>query len=194
MIASIRGKLEAVGADYVIVDVNGIGFQVYTPPSTLGGLGSTGNEVKLFTHFQVREDGISLYGFTSTSELALFKNLLGVSGLGPRLALTMISEMDLESLAAAIISGNIDLLTAIRGIGKKTASRIVLELRDKLAEGDAMLPLSAVSQENNDVIAALISLGYSTAEAARAVNGLPRDDKLVLEDKIKLALGKLGRD
>lgn len=194
MISSIRGKLEAVGADYVIVDVNGIGFQVYTPPSTLGGFGSTGNEVKLFTHFQVREDGISLYGFTSTSELALFKNLLGVSGLGPRLALAMISEMDLESLAAAIISGNVELLTAIRGIGKKTASRIVLELRDKLAAGDAMLPLSAVSQENNDVIAALISLGYSTAEATRAVNGLPRDEKLALEDKIKFALGKLGRD
>jgi len=194
MIASIRGKLEAVGADYIIVDVNGIGFQVYTPPSTLGSFGSTGNEVKLFTHFQMREDGISLYGFSSTSELALFKNLLGVSGLGPRLALTMISEMDLESLAAAIISGNVDLLTAIRGIGKKTASRIVLELRDKLATGDAMLPLSAVSQENNDVIAALISLGYSTAEATRAVNGLPRDEKLVLEDKIKFALGRLGRD
>lgn len=194
MIASIRGKLEAVGTDYLIVDVNGIGFQVYAPPSALGSFGATGNEVKLYTHFQVREDGISLYGFSSTSELALFKNLLGVSGLGPRLALTMISEMDIESLAAAIISGNVELLTAIRGIGKKTASRIVLELRDKLATGEAILPLSAVSQENNDVIAALISLGYSTAEAARAVNGLPRDEKLALEDKIKFALGKLGRD
>jgi len=184
MIASIAGKLEMVG----------VGFQVFIPPASLAKLGDTGTSVKLYTHFQVRDDGVSLYGFISSSELSLFKNLLSVSGLGPKLALTMISEMDIETLAAAIVSGNIDLLTAIRGIGKKTASRIVLELKDKLATGEILLPLSEITQENNDVVAALISLGYSTSEATRAVSSLPTDKNLNLEDKIKMALTRLGRD
>lgn len=194
MIGSIKGRLEEIGADSAIINVNGIGFHVYIPSSTLSNLGTAGTEVKLYTHFQMREDGISLYGFARSAELALFKNLLSVSGLGPRLALTMLSEMDMEALAATIVSGNAELLTNIKGIGKKTASRIVLELKDKLASGDVLLPLSATLQENNDVVAALISLGYSTAEAARAVAGLPRDEKLGLEDKIKFALGGLGKD
>jgi len=194
MIASIAGKLEMVGVDSAIINVGGIGFQVFIPPASLAKLGDTGTSVKLYTHFQVRDDGVSLYGFISSSELSLFKNLLSVSGLGPKLALTMISEMDIETLAAAIVSGNLDLLTAIRGIGKKTASRIVLELKDRLASGDILLPLSEISQENNDVVAALISLGYSTSEATRAVSGLPTDKNLGLEDKIKMALTRLGRD
>ncbi|MDD2252448.1 MAG: Holliday junction branch migration protein RuvA [Dehalococcoidales bacterium] len=194
MIASIAGKLEMVGVDSAIINVGGIGFQVFIPPASLAKLGDTGTSVKLYTHFQVRDDGVSLYGFISSSELSLFKNLLSVSGLGPKLALTMISEMDIETLAAAIVSGNIDLLTAIRGIGKKTASRIVLELKDKLATGEILLPLSEITQENNDVVAALISLGYSTSEATRAVSSLPTDKNLNLEDKIKMALTRLGRD
>ncbi len=194
MISSIKGSLEAVSTDYAIINVSGIGLQIFIPPATLSKLGEAGAEVKLFTHFQMREDGISLYGFTSQSELALFKNLLGISGLGPRLALIMLSEMDIESLAAAIVSGNSELLTTIRGIGKKTASRIVLELKDKLASDDMVTPLSSSDLENNDVVAALISLGYSTAEASRAVASLPRDASLKLEDKIKLALGGLGKE
>ncbi|MDD4635174.1 MAG: Holliday junction branch migration protein RuvA [Dehalococcoidales bacterium] len=194
MISSITGKLEMVSFDSAIVNVGGIGFQVFIPPVSLSKLGNTGTEIKLYTHFQVREDGLNLYGFTSLSELTLFKNLLSVSGLGPKLALTMISEMDIETLAAAIMSGNIDLLTAIRGIGKKTASRIVLELKDKLATSDILLPLSETSQENNDVVAALISLGYSTSEATRAVGNLPTDKSLSLEEKIKTALSQLRKD
>jgi Holliday junction DNA helicase RuvA len=188
MITSIQGRLETVSNDYAIIDVNGIGLQVYVPPATLAAIGIAGTRVKLHTHFQVREDGFSLYGFATMSELALFKNLLSVSGLGPRLALAMISEMDIETLAAAIVSGNIDLLTAIRGIGKKTASRIVLELKDKLASSQILLSIPATSQESGDVAAALVSLGYSTAEATRAVSNLPKDQDLDLEGKIKLAL------
>lgn len=194
MIASITGKLEMVGADSAIINVGGIGFQVFIPAASLAKLGDAGTSVKLYTHFQVRDDGVSLYGFISSSELSLFKNLLSVSGLGPKLALIMISEMDIETLAAAIVSGNIDLLTAIHGIGKKTASRIVLELKDKLATGEILLPLSEITQENNDVVAALISLGYSTSEATRAVSSLPTDKNLNLEDKIKMALTRLGKD
>ncbi len=194
MIASINGTLEAVSSDYAIINVGGIGFQVFIPPATLSALGSVGGRVSFYTHFQIREDGINLYGFSKLAELAMFKNLLSVSGLGPKLALMMLSEMDIESLAAAIVSGNSALLTSIRGVGKKTASRIVLELTDKLASGDILIPASAVMQENNDVVAALISLGYTTNEATRAVSGLPRDEKLGLEEKIKLALGGLGKD
>ena len=155
---------------------------------------NVGSEVNFFTHFQVRDDALTLYGFATSSELALFKNLLSVSGLGPKLALTMLSEMDLETLAVAIISENIELLTAIRGIGKKTASRIVLELKDKLATSDILLPLSEATQENNDVIAALISLGYSTSEATRAVTNLPSDKRLNLEEKLRIALSQLNKD
>jgi len=194
MIASITGKLEMIGADSAIVNVGGIGFQVFIPPASLANLGDTGSNVKFYTHFQVRDDGVSLYGFASPSELALFKNLLSVSGLGPKLALVRISEMDIETLAPAIVSGNIELLTAIRGIGRKTASRIVLELKDKLATGEILLPLTEITQENNDVVAALVSLGYSPSEATRAVGGLPTDKNLGLEDKIKMALTQLGRD
>ncbi len=194
MISSLEGKLELVADEYAIINVGGIGFQVFVPAADLASLGSPGSRVKVFTHFQLREDGASLYGFLNPSELALFKNLITVSGLGPKLALTMISEMDIESLAAAIVGGNTELLTAIRGIGKKTASRIVLELKDKLASADMLLPLHNISQDNNDVVAALISLGYSTSEAARAVSGLPADRELSLEEKIKLVLSRMRKD
>ena len=194
MISSITGKLEAVSTDSAVVNVGGIGFQVFVPSGALAKLDNIGTEVKLYTHFQVRDDGLNLYGFANPSELALFKNLLSVSGLGPKLALTMISEMDLDTLAVAIVSENIELLTAIRGIGKKTASRIVLELKDKLAASDILLPLSEATQENNDVISALISLGYSTSEATRAVSSLPADKDLHLEEKLRIALGQLSKD
>jgi Holliday junction DNA helicase RuvA len=194
MISSISGKLETVSSDSIVVNVGGIGFQVFLPTPTLVKMDKVGSEVNFFTHFQVRDDALTLYGFATSSELALFKNLLSVSGLGPKLALTMLSEMDLETLAVAIISENIELLTAIRGIGKKTASRIVLELKDKLATSDILLPLSEATQENNDVIAALISLGYSTSEATRAVTNLPSDKRLNLEEKLRIALSQLNKD
>lgn len=192
MIAGLKGTVEAVGSNWVIVDVGGISFQVFLPTSILSSIGIIGKEVKLNTFLQVREDGMALYGFGSARELALFQSLISVSGIGPRLGLALLSAMDAEQLAAAIARGDEDLLTSVPGVGKKTASRIVLELKDKIGrEWMITRELEAV-QGNGDVLAALTSLGYSVAEATRAVASLPASGNLDLEEKIKLALKYFG--
>ena len=192
MIASLKGKLESLGGDGAVIDVGGIGFRVYMPTSTLSTLGNIGKEVKLYTHLHLREDNVTLYGFASTGELELFRVLINVSGLGPKLALAILSAMDIESLTAAIATGNADLLTGIPGIGKKMANRLVLELKDKLSIGWAIAPMAQIAQENADVLAALTSLGYSLSEATQAVTSLPQEQELSIEDRVKLALGYLG--
>ena len=192
MIASLTGTLESLGGDGAIINVGGIGFQVYMPTSTLSVLGVVGKEVKLYTHLHLREDNVALYGFKSSEELGLFQMLIGVSGLGPRLALAMLSAMDAEKLIVAIATGSADLLTAIPGIGKKMASRLILELKDKIGTGWITTPAAGLVQESADVVAALVSLGYSVAEASRAVATLSPTADLSLEEKIKLALQYLG--
>ena len=192
MIASLKGRLESLGGDGAVIDVGGIGFRVYMPTSTLTALGAVGSEVTLHIHLHLREDNATMYGFASTEELGLFRVLIGISGLGPKLALAILSAMDIESLTAAIATGNADLLTGIPGIGKKMANRLVLELKDKLGTGWAIAPAAQVAQENADVMAALTSLGYSVSETTRAVASLPREQERSLEDKVKLALGYLG--
>ena len=192
MIASLSGKVESLGGDWAIINVGGIGFQVYMPTSTLSTLGAVGEEVKLYTHLYLREDNATLYGFSLAEELGLFQTLIGVSGLGPRLALAMLSAMDAEKLTMAIATGSADLLTAIPGIGKKMANRLILELKEKIGAGWIPTPAVALAQENADVITALVSLGYSIAEANRAVATLPPASDLSLEDKIKLALQYFG--
>jgi len=191
MIASLHGILDSLGSDGAIVNVNGIGFQVFMPTSTFTKLGAVGKEVKLYTHLHLREDEATLYGFASMDELRLFQTLIGVSGLGPRLALAMLSAMSTEQIAMAIASGNADLLTAIPGIGKKMANRLVLELKDKLAAGWVTTPAAQLAEENAEVLTALTSLGYSVSEASRAVATLPSSD-LSLEEKIKLTLQYFG--
>lgn len=188
MISRLQGKLEAITADSVIVNVSGVGFQVFLPTSTLSTIGNIGKEVKLFTHLHVREDILALYGFGTADELRLFQIITGVSGIGPKAALSMLSAMDVEQLTMAIATGNADLLTTVPGIGKKIASRIVLELKDKIGAGWISTAVAEVAQENTDVLGALVSLGYSAAEAARAVASLPKTKDQSLEDKIKLAL------
>ena len=192
MISSLQGKLESLGSDGAIINVGGIGFQVYMPTSTLSTLGSIGKEVKLYTHLHLREDNVSLYGFGSAEELALFETLIGVSGLGPRLALAMLSGMSAEQMTMAIATGSTDLLTTIPGIGKKMANRLVLELKEKIGAGWISTPATQIAQENADVLAALMTLGYSAAEATKAIAALPPSSDLSLEEKIKLALQYFG--
>ena len=189
MIASLHGRLESMSGDGVVLNVGGIGFQVYLPTSTLSSLGNIGEEVSLHTHLHLREDSVTLYGFASADELRLFQTLLSVSGLGPRLALAMLSAMSLEQLTMAIATGSTDLLTSIPGIGKKVAARLVLELKDKVAAGWVTTPAAQLAEENTDVLTALVSLGYSASEASRAVASLPVSSELSLEEKIKQALG-----
>ncbi|RJQ37627.1 MAG: Holliday junction branch migration protein RuvA [Dehalococcoidia bacterium] len=192
MISNLTGTLEAMGDDWVVVNVGGVGFKVFVPNSDLSQIGSPGGKVKLFTHLHVREDNISLFGSTSQEELGLFEVLIGVSGIGPKLALAMLSVMEPEKLAAAIATSNSLMLTRIPGIGKKTAERIILELKDKVSAGMLAISAPELAPENAEVLAALVSLGYSTSEAAQAVSSLPRDSKLGLEEKIRLALSYYG--
>ncbi len=192
MIAGLHGTLESLGSDWAIINVGGISFQVYMPTSTMSTLGAIGKKVKLFTHLQLREDIAILYGFATADELRLFQTLTSVSGIGPKLALAMLSAMHVEQLTMAIATGSTDLLTTVPGIGKKTANRIILELKDKISAGWITTPALQIAQENTDVLAALTSLGYSIAEATRAVSTLPSSSDLSLEEKIKLALQYFG--
>ncbi len=188
MIASLNGKLESLGGDGAVINVGGIGFQVYMPTSTLSTLGTIGEEVKLHTYLHLREDNVALYGFTSSDELGLFQNLISVSGLGPKLALAMLSAMNIERLTMAIATSSADLLTEVPGIGKKMANRLILELKDKLGAGWITTPAAQIAEENAEVVAALTSLGYSVSEATKAIANLPPDSKLSLEDRVKQAL------
>ena len=192
MIASLNGKVESLGSDWAIINVGGIGFQVYTPTSTLSTLGKIGEEVKLHTYLYLREDNATIYGFASAEELGLFQTLIGVSGLGPKLAVAMLSAMDIEKLTMAIATANADLLVEVPGIGKKMASRIILELKEKIGAGWITTPAAQLAQENTEVVSALVSLGYSVTEANRAVATLPPSSDLNLEERIKLALQYFG--
>jgi len=187
MITSLHGKLEAVGSDGAIINVGGVGFQVYMPTSTLSTLGKIGGEVNLHTYLHLREDNATLYGFVSDDELGLFQTLIGVSGLGPKLAVAMFSAMSVEKLTMAIATSSADLLTVIPGIGKKMANRLILELKDKIGAGLITAPAAQLTEET-EVLAALTSLGYSVSEATRAVATLPPSSELSLEERVKLAL------
>jgi Holliday junction DNA helicase RuvA len=193
MIASLEGIIDAVSKDSLIVNVNGIGFKVAVTTSVLSEMGITGREVKLYTHFHIREDDMSLFGFGSLDELKLFETLISVSGLGPKTGMAMLSAMSADQVAMAIASGSVEILTTIPGIGKKTADRLILELKDKVGGVMISSPAGKAAQENADVVSALVSLGYSVQETTKAVNALPSGKKLSLENKVKLALQYLGK-
>ena len=192
MIVALEGILESRGVDSAVVKVGLLSLQVYIPSSTSSQLGAVGDKVCLHTHLYLREDNIAIYGFASADELGLFQNLISVSGIGPKAALALLSTFNAEQLASAIISGNVDLLTEVPGIGKKIAGRVVLELKGKLEKGwtGAITPILA--QDDADVAAALTNLGYSLREATQAVASLPNSPELDLEEKIKLALKQLA--
>lgn len=191
MIAAIEGIVEQRHNDFAVINVGGVSLQVYVSGSTLGQLGAPGERARLHTHLHWKEDSIALYGFVSRQELDLFKALMTVNGVGPKLALTILSGMDHEQVALAIASGNVDLLAQLPGVGKKMASRLVLELKGKL-EKEWTAAGTYLTGDNAEVTAALTSLGYSAAEAAKAVAKLPRSPDLSTEDKVRLALRYLA--
>ncbi len=192
MIATLEGILEYRGNDSVIINVGGIGFRVHISGSTSSHLGAVKDKVFLYTHLHLREDNVSLYGFASNEELALFKNLISVSGVGPKVALALLSALNPEQVVMTITSGNIDVLSQAPGIGRKMASRLVVELRSKLEREwkEVVLPLAP---ESADVIAALTGLGYSVTEATQAASKIPDSQGLSLEEKIRMALQQVTR-
>jgi len=187
MIAGLQGRLEWLGSGWAIINVSGMGFRVYMPTSTLSTLGAVGDDVKLHTYLYRRQDNATLYGFAAAEELRLFQMLIGVCRLGPKLALAMLSAMSVAQLGMAIATGNTDLLTRIPRVGKKTANRLILELKEKISAGLIAAPAQIV-QENSDVLAVLTAFGYSIGEASRAIVSLPLSSGLSLEEKIRLAL------
>jgi Holliday junction DNA helicase RuvA len=197
MIASITGKVRRKAADYLIIDVSGVGYQVHVPLSTFCSIPEPGCEVSLHIHTHLREESLSLFGFLTESEKEMFLLLMSVSGIGPKLALAVLSSMPVADLTCALRDSDDSKLCAIPGIGKKTAARMVLELKDKIA---AMMPLLGApsskqapgDNHNEDIVSALINLGYKRPQAEDAVRRASRTRTgLSMEELIREALNVL---
>ncbi len=169
VIAHLRGKLIFKHPNQAIVDCAGVGYDVTITIPTYSELGAVGGEVSLFVHTHVREDALSLFGFLRAQEKQLFEKLISVSGIGPKLAITILSGMATDLMVGAIRGNDVARLTKIPGIGKKTAERMVLELRDKLEDFGAAPEMPAISAVEEDVLSALVNLGYQRAATERAL-------------------------
>lgn len=200
MFSYIKGILVVKSINYIVVDVGGVGFKIFMSATTIGKLGEIGEEVKIYTHMQVREDDMSLYGFITNEELRMFELLISVSGVGAKSAITMLSSITPSSFALAVISNDIKTLTKIPGIGSKTAQRIVLELKDKLKTEESIAntqnaEIKVAIQDDNKVseaVAALKVLGYTLTEIERVLSKI-ETNSMSVEDIIRTALINLGR-
>jgi len=186
MIAGLNGVLEARARDSLIVSVGGVSYRVYVPTTTLSTVGAVGDPVRLFTHLHVREDALTLYGFQTPEERTLFELLLTVTGVGPKVALSLLSAYPAEMLQRAIAAGDLDLLSRVPGIGRKTAARLVVDLKGKLDLG--RLTAAPVSPADAELMDALTNLGYTQAEAQAAIQSIPPDRAHSVEEKLRLAL------
>jgi Holliday junction DNA helicase RuvA len=196
VIARLRGRLVHKEPQEAVVDVSGVGYRVATPLSTFYRLGEVGDEVTLLIHTHVREDVLALFGFLTGAEQAVFERLIDVSGVGPRLALGILSGIEVPDLVEALGTGDVARLTRVPGVGKKTAERLVLELREKVrdlaAPVDAQMPPPAPSPKD-DLLSALVHLGYSRPEAERVVGkALDRVPDARFEDVLRLSLRMLS--
>lgn len=191
MISKISGVLWDTGDGYVVIRASGIGYQVHVPSNVLEQIRGLDQPVELFTHFYVRESKLALYGFLTKEKRALFELLLDISGVGPSCALSLLSTLSPDALRQAVLQDEPGLLTRVPGIGSKTARKIIFHLRDKVipADGRATPLLTDVDAE---VIAALTELGFSLVEAQSALQNLPRDQDLSVEERIRLALSSLA--
>lgn len=194
MFAYIKGCLEIKGNDHVVIDVGGVGYKIYVPITTINKLGEIGDTVKVHTHYHVREDDISLYGFSSLEELRMFELLISVSGVGAKSANAILANITPSNFALAVITNNVKELTKLPGIGAKSAQRIILELKDKLKTDEAMMSEDTefkeiVTSDDNahEAISALQVLGYPIKEATKAVSSFDSGNMSV-EDIIKKSL------
>ena len=191
MITAVAGTLEAKGADWVQVRIGGgISLHVSVPASTIEDLGSPGDEVRLHTRLYVRDDQPVLYGFASPEALRLFQLLNGVSGIGPRTSLALLSSLGPQSLITAVASGDVEALSRVPGVGRKSAGRLVLDLKGKLQIEE--LTQAPGTDESGNVVSALMALGYSANEARRAAEGTGSADGVPLEERVRRALQRLA--
>ncbi|NJN18578.1 MAG: Holliday junction branch migration protein RuvA [Oscillochloris sp.] len=197
MIASVRGVIAALGIDHLVVETAGVGYLVYAPRPVLGSVGAVGDTVFLHTLLIVREDSMTLYGFAAVEQRSLFERFLTVSGIGPKVALNLLSAGATDEIRAAIAGGDTVRLARVPGIGKKTAERLVLELKGKIDLTG--LPIAMVSGQtpaasgvNAELVELLVGLGYSSAESAAAIAAIPADAPPELEERLRLALRFFG--
>ena len=192
MISSIKGILKETGSSWVKIELHGLTFQVNVPSSLANDLDATGGEVILHTKLMLKDDEPQIYGFPTESSLRFFNMVTGVSGIGPRTALNLLSVRTINELTNAILSENLGVFVGIPGIGRKSAARIILELKDRLEKES--LQLSPFSDHNTDThaVSALTALGYTLAEARSALSQVKSSPELELEEKVRLALSHLG--
>ena len=199
MISYIRGELAAVETEKVIVDVGGVGYGIYMPGQAMGLLPQPGNEVKIHTYLNVREDAMQLFGFLTRDDLEVFKLVIGVSGIGPKGGLSILSHLTPDDLRFAVLSGDVKAISAAPGIGKKTAEKLIIELKDKLNIEDVLThaadsSAAAVPVNNggiqSEAVQALVALGYGSTERLREVKQVELDNATV-EDVLKEALKKM---
>jgi Holliday junction DNA helicase RuvA len=191
MIGRLQGTLAEKNPPQVLVDCHGVGYEVDVPMSTFYNLPGLGDKVSLLTHFVVREDAQVLYGFGTAGEREAFRQLIKISGVGPRTALAVLSGMSVGDIAQAVTHQDAGRLVKVPGIGKKTAERLLLELKGKLGSDIGASAGAATTDAQADILQALVALGYSDKEAAAAVKQLPAD--VAVSDGIKLALKALAR-
>ena len=198
MFAYIKGSVEEKGNNYVVIDVNGVGYQIFMPSSSIDKVAELGTIQKIHTYYYVREDNISLYGFLTKEELRMFELLLSVSGIGAKSAIAMLSEITPSSFALAVITNDVSKLVKIPGVGAKTAARIVLELKDKLKTEQAVQKDEKVSvaiaddNKTSEAVSALQVLGYNKKEIEKAFEKIDLNN-LNVEDIIRKALAALAR-
>lgn len=200
MISYIRGELALIEKDKVIVDVNGVGFGIFMPERMMGMLPQTGNDVKIYTYLNVREDAMQLFGFLTRDDMEVFRLLIGVSGIGPKGGLSILSQMSADDLRFAVMSGDAKAISAAPGIGKKTAEKLIIELKDKLdieeilnhSVEDSVQPAGdySTNEVQSEAIQALVALGYGSTESMKAVKKVQIENATV-EDILKAALKNL---
>lgn len=198
MIYNLSGTLTVCDPNFIVVECSGVGFKCFTTLNTVQGIGKVGEKVNVFTYLSVREDAMDLYGFSSIEELETFKLLISVSGIGPKAAVSVLSELSPDRLAVCIASGDAKAITRAQGVGKKMAERIVLELKDKMGSvalgntSDAVSNAASVTDGSvsAEAVEALVALGYSQSDAAVVVGGM--DKSLTVDEMIRLGLKQLA--
>ncbi|MCZ2127590.1 MAG: Holliday junction branch migration protein RuvA [Anaerolineales bacterium] len=191
MIATLRGEILHVEENALVVEVGGAGLRVFVP-APLRAQAQAGEMIFLFTHLVVREDALTLYGFDSQSDCDFFNILLGVNGVGPKAALSVLSTLTLDAVQRAVFADEAELLSKVPGIGKKTAQKMALHLKDKLKPTDALSKMAALADYDSEVLAALTALGYSVVEAQTALQALPKDAPTDVEERLRAALQYIG--
>lgn len=199
MLYNIKGRLTVSDVNFIVVECGGVGFKCFTSLNTVKEIGETGSEVTVYTYLAVREDAMDLYGFASLAELDAFKLLITVSGIGPKAAVSILSQLTPDRLALCIASGDAKAITKAQGVGKKTAERVVLELKDKMGSisvsneaAQAVSSAQSAGESSNaaEAVEALVALGYAQSDAAIVIGGL--DKALSVDDMIRQGLKKLA--